>query len=73
MKRLRDKLQHIRQRLPPVAPAMPAISDAELMRDLPLPHGDVNQGISLVQKVVIAAVDVPADGLDVIYWYSLDQ
>ena len=39
---------------------MRSVPDAILVGNVPRPHGDVHQGIALVQEIIVPAVDIPA-------------
>ena len=52
---------------------MPAVADAEFVGDVAFAQGDVGHGIAFIEEVVVAAVDEPADGFDVVFRQRLDQ
>ena len=67
------KLQYRWQGIPPVAPGMSAIPDPEFVGNLFLPHGDMNQTITLVQKIIIATIYVPSDRLFLVIGHVFNQ
>src|SRR6185437_5478495 len=60
MKCLRYELQHTWQRGPPVGPGMAAVAYAEFMRYLFFTHRDMHKTISLIQKVIVAIINITA-------------
>ena len=54
-------------------PGMAAVADAELVGDLLLPQGDVDERVALVEEVVVAAVDVPAHRAELFGGHAVDE
>jgi hypothetical protein len=61
VKVVRYKGQDLGQGFPPVRPVMTSVAYPEFMGDLFLPHGNVDEGIAFVKKIVVPAIDIPAD------------
>jgi len=63
MESFRHKPQHLWQRFPPVGPGVTTIPHPVFMRNVVLPHFYVHQGIAFMQKIIVTAVDIPANRL----------
>ncbi len=68
-----DKGKYFGKGLPPVGPGVSSVSYPKLMGDLFFAHGNMNQGVAFKQKIVIAAVDVPADLIFLIVGHVFNQ
>ena len=60
MKRHRNKFKHFRQCSPPVDPVVDPVAYPELMRDLFLPHCNMNKRIAFKKKITITTVNIPS-------------
>ena len=61
MKALAYKFQHRRQGRSPITPSVPTISNTVFMGDFFSPHFNVDKRVALIKKIVISAIDIPAN------------
>ena len=73
MKRIGDEAQHLGKRCTPVRPIMSPVADTEFMGNILLSHGNMDERVAFIEKIIIPAVNLPADGFFLIVRYVLNE